>query len=228
VLENVVDKLVATNHGTLCLPTWDKIAPYPKRYPLLTYLLGKLYCDGIFDGPNRSPSPVAVGRVLLHLGRILNEDRKKNQVHSRLLGRLTSLLTGKRGLLHRSLDGISRDDLTQYVGIMQALRRGLPAGDRRHDRPHGRRSLPGHAREARAAVLGDGPHLHDARRLQAASRTTTASWSRTRSRRTARRSAPPLRSATSARTASGNRPWRSSATSPVARRTWTSRSAARA
>jgi len=55
--------------------------------------------------------------VLLHLGRVLNADRKKNQLHSRLIGRLTSLLTGKRGLLNLSLDGISRDDLAQYVGI---------------------------------------------------------------------------------------------------------------
>ncbi len=117
VLENVVDKLAATNNGALCLPTWEKVAPYPKRFPLQTYLLGKLYCDGIFDGVEQCPGPVAVGRVLLHLGRILNADRKKNQMHSRLLGRLTSLLTGKRGLLNRSLDGISREDLTQYVGI---------------------------------------------------------------------------------------------------------------
>jgi transcription elongation factor GreA len=56
--------------------------------------------------------------VLLHLGRILNEDRKKNQMHSRLLGRLSSLLSGKRGLLHRSLDGISREDMAQVLGIL--------------------------------------------------------------------------------------------------------------
>jgi transcription elongation factor GreA len=117
VLENVVDKLVSANHGLLCLPMWDRVAPYPKRYPLLTYLLGKLYCDGIFDQEDRRPSPVAVGRVLLHLGRILNADRKGNAMHSRLLGRLTSLLSGKRGLLNRALDGISREDLEQYVGI---------------------------------------------------------------------------------------------------------------
>jgi transcription elongation factor GreA len=117
VIENVVDKLVATGSGMLCLPMWDRVAPYPNRYPMQTYLLGKLYCDGVFEGSEQRPSPVAVGRVLLHLGRVLNADRKKNQLHSRLLGRLTSLLTGKRGLLNLSLDGISRDDLTQYVGI---------------------------------------------------------------------------------------------------------------
>jgi transcription elongation GreA/GreB family factor/transcription elongation factor GreA-like protein len=127
VLENVVDKLVSQNQGTLCLKQWDKIAPYPKRYPLLTYLLGKLYGDGVFDDQEQRPSPVAMGRVLLHLARILNEDRKKNQMHSRLLGRLTSLLTGKRGLLHRSLDGIAREDLAQYLGIVKRSGEDFPA-----------------------------------------------------------------------------------------------------
>ncbi len=117
VLENIVDKLTSQGHGAMCLGLYDKVAPYPKRYPLMTYLLGKLYGDGVFDSLEQRPSPMAIGRVLLHLARILNEDRKKNLMHSRLLGRLTSLLSGKRGLLSRSLDGISRDDLAQYLGI---------------------------------------------------------------------------------------------------------------
>jgi transcription elongation GreA/GreB family factor/transcription elongation factor GreA-like protein len=119
VIENVVNKLLSQNQGVLCLPMWDRVAPYPKRYPLLTYLLGKLYGDGLFDAEEQRPSQVTVGRVMLHLGRVLNEDRKRNIMHSRLLGRLTSLLTGKRGLLHRSLDDISREDLTHYVGIIK-------------------------------------------------------------------------------------------------------------
>lgn len=126
VLENVVDKLVSQNQGVLCLRLWDKVAPYPKRYPLLTYLLGKLYGDGVFDGAEQCPTPVAMGRVLLHLARILNEDRKKNQMHSRLLGRLTSLLSGKRGLLNRSLDGISREDMAQYLGIVKRSGEDFP------------------------------------------------------------------------------------------------------
>ncbi len=126
VLEHVVDKLVSQNHGALCLQVWDRVAPYPKRYPLMTYLLGKLYGDGIFDGQERCPSAVAMGRVMLHLARILNEDRKKNLMHSRLLGRLSSLLTGKRGLLHRSIDGISREDLAQYLGILKRSGEDLP------------------------------------------------------------------------------------------------------
>jgi transcription elongation GreA/GreB family factor len=117
VAERVVEKLIANGHGASCLPLWDKVAPYPKRFPVLIYLLGKAYGDGVFDGQPGAPTPIAAGRVLLHLARILNEDRKKNQVHARLLGRLVSLLTGKRGLLQRSFENISRDDLAQYLGI---------------------------------------------------------------------------------------------------------------
>lgn len=126
VIEKIVDSLVAHGQGARCLPMWDRVAPYPKRYPLLTYLLGKLYGDGYFDDQENCPTAVAVGRVMLHLGRILNEDRKKNQLHSRLLGRLTSLLSGKRGLLHRSFEGISREDLTHYVGILKRSGEDFP------------------------------------------------------------------------------------------------------
>ena len=126
VAENVVDKLVAQNHGALCLSVWDRVAPYPRRYPLLTYLLGKLYSDGVFEGDERRPAPVVMVRVLLQLGRVLNEDRKKNLLHSRLLSRLTSLLTGKRGLLQRAIDGISRDDLAYLMGIVQRAGEDFP------------------------------------------------------------------------------------------------------
>ncbi len=119
VVEKVVDKLVATNHGAECLVIWDRVAPYPRRHPLLTYLLGKLFGDGIFEGQPNAPSAFVMARVLLQLGRVLNEDRKKNQMHSRLLSRLVSLMTGKRGLLQRAVDGISRDNLAHLVGIVE-------------------------------------------------------------------------------------------------------------
>lgn len=127
VVEPLVDALVAGNHGALCLGQWDRIAPYPKRFPLLTYLFGRLYGDGVFEGDPRQPSAVAMSRVLLHLARVLNENRKKNQAHSRLLGRLVSLLSGKRSLLARGLDGISRADLAQFLGIVRRAGEDFPS-----------------------------------------------------------------------------------------------------
>lgn len=126
VVEVVVDQIAAAGKARLCLPAWDRIAPYPRRYPLPLYLLGKLYAEGAFADDERRPHPVAVGRVLLHLGRILNEDRKKNVLHGRLLNRLTSLLAGKRGLLHLALDGISREDVAHYHGIIKRAGEDFP------------------------------------------------------------------------------------------------------
>lgn len=126
VMECVVDQIAAAKKADLLLPTWDKIAPYPRRHPVAIYLLGKLYAEGLFDGHERKPHPVAMGRVLLHLGRILNEDRKKNALHGRLLNRLTSLLAGKRGLIYTALEGISREDVLQYHGIIRRAGEDFP------------------------------------------------------------------------------------------------------
>lgn len=119
VVEAVVDQLVQHQHGARVLDVWDRVAPYPRRHPALTYLLGKLYADGVFDGRDDKPAPVTVGRVLLHLARVLNGERKGNSQSSRLLSRLTSLLAGKRGLLATALEGISREDLASYLGISE-------------------------------------------------------------------------------------------------------------
>ena len=124
--EHVADKLVATKHGPEILTIWHKVAPYPRRHPLMTYLLGKYYSDGIFDDQEGCPDAVSIVRVLLQLARILNEDRKKNQLHSRLLNRVFSLLTGKRGLLDRACNGISREDLEHYIGIVARAGEDFP------------------------------------------------------------------------------------------------------
>ncbi|MCK5941115.1 MAG: GreA/GreB family elongation factor [Planctomycetes bacterium] len=126
IVEKVADKLVETKHGPEILTLWDRVAPYPKRHPLMTYLLGKYYSDGVFDGQEKCPDTVTIVRVLLHLGRVLNEDRKSNALHGRLLNRLLSLLIGKRGLLDKACEGISRDDLAQYVGIVARAGEDFP------------------------------------------------------------------------------------------------------
>ncbi|HEB52213.1 MAG TPA: hypothetical protein ENI87_03045 [bacterium] len=126
VAEKVADKLVETKHGPEILSIWDKVAPYPKRHPLMTYLFGKYFSDGVFDGLENCPDAVTMVRVLLHLGRILSAERKKNPLYSRLLSRVVSLLLGKRGLLDRACDGISRTDLGQYIGIVERAGEDFP------------------------------------------------------------------------------------------------------
>lgn len=119
VLENVVQAIIDAKHGDRMLDLWDRVAPYPRRFPLLTYLLGRSYSDGTFDTRNDKPDDVTVGRVLLHLARCLSAERKGNVFQGRLLSRLTSLLTGKRGFLHKPLSAITKDDLANYLGITE-------------------------------------------------------------------------------------------------------------
>ncbi|MGE3173892.1 MAG: GreA/GreB family elongation factor [Planctomycetota bacterium] len=119
VLENVVQAIVDAGQGERLLDLWDRVAPYPRRHPMLTYLLGRVYADGVFDGRDDRPDDVTVGRVLLHLARVLTGDRKGNTFHNRLLSRCTSLMTGKRGFLHKPLAHIEREDLSNYLGITE-------------------------------------------------------------------------------------------------------------
>lgn len=119
VLENVVQAIIDAKQGDRMLDLWDRVAPYPRRFPLLTYLLGRSYSDGTFDTRNDKPDDVTVGRVLLHLARCLSAERKGNVFQGRLLSRLTSLLTGKRGFLHKPLSAITKDDLANYLGITE-------------------------------------------------------------------------------------------------------------
>jgi transcription elongation GreA/GreB family factor len=55
----------------------------------------------------------------MHLARVLSGDRRGNAVHNRLLGRLTSLMVGKRGFLEQVLKTIGRDDIASYLGITE-------------------------------------------------------------------------------------------------------------
>jgi transcription elongation factor GreA len=126
ICELVVDKLVAAGQANRLLGLWDSVAPFPRRHPLLTYLICRNHADGSFAECENQPADVTVGRVLLHLARVLNADRKGNPFQNRLLSRLTSLLTGKRAFLGRALQDISKDDLASYLGITERSGEDFP------------------------------------------------------------------------------------------------------
>ena len=119
VTEQVVDLIVEAGHGARLLEIWPFVAPYPRRHPILTYLLGRLYAEGAFDGQENQPDPITVGRVLLHLARVLAEEKRGSPSLARLLMRLTSLLTGRRELLSKILEGIEKEPLAAYLGITE-------------------------------------------------------------------------------------------------------------
>jgi transcription elongation GreA/GreB family factor len=119
VVEAVVELLVTNGQGHRLLAAWRDVAPYPRRHAVLTYLLGKLYAEGVFDSADERPTLVGVCRVLLHLMRIVAKERKVDPILARVRARLTSLLVGRLSLLTRCLDTIGRDDLEVFLGIAE-------------------------------------------------------------------------------------------------------------
>ncbi|MCB9870332.1 MAG: GreA/GreB family elongation factor [Planctomycetes bacterium] len=119
VVEGVVQRIVDAGKAHLMVGLWDTVAPYPRRHPMMTYLMGCLYADGHFDGLEGAPDRWAVGRVLLHLVRTLTMDRKGDAMKGRLLTRLVSLMTGRREFLARILQDISKEDCANYFGITE-------------------------------------------------------------------------------------------------------------
>ena len=119
VVEQLVDLMVEAGHGARTLEIWASVAPYPRRHPMLTYLLGRLYADGVFEGQPGLPDQPTVGRVLLHLGRVLAGERRGSTTLARLLTRLTSLLTGRRELLAKIIESVDKETLASYLGITE-------------------------------------------------------------------------------------------------------------
>ena len=118
-VEAVIEKIVEAKKGQLLLGLWETVAPYPRRHPMMTYMMGCLYADGLFEGAPRTPEKAKVGRVLLHLVRTLTSDRKGDPARGRLLTRLVSLLTGRRNFLEHILEGINKEDCAVLYGISE-------------------------------------------------------------------------------------------------------------
>jgi transcription elongation GreA/GreB family factor len=119
VVEEFVNLLIEHNAGHRLLECWDRIAPFPRRHPVLTYHTCRLHADGAFEGKDNAPDRITVCRVGLHLARVLTEEKVGNPQLGRLLTRTVSLLTGRRALLAKALDDITRDELSSFLGITE-------------------------------------------------------------------------------------------------------------
>ncbi len=122
VIEHVVALMQEQKKAGTLAPVWAAIAPYPRRYPTLTWLLAKLSAEGAFEGREDAPDNVAVCRVMLHLCRVIATDPRADAGLDRVMQRIASLLTGRKGPLTRCVETINRDELAAFLGIAE---RGL-------------------------------------------------------------------------------------------------------
>ena len=125
-VEGVVTLLSNAKRAGELVAIWPDVAPYPRRHPVLTYLLGRLYADGFFDESPDCPEVISVGRVMLNLGRVLALEGRGNQMMTRLKSRISNLLVGRRQLLDRCLEDISRNDLAAYLAIVERAGEDFP------------------------------------------------------------------------------------------------------
>ena len=127
VVDRVLESLLTKGDRSFLPKIWDKVAPYPRRHPVLTYLTGRAFADGAMEGLPDAPDSQTVARVLLHLCRVLSTDRIGNAALGRLQTRLTSLLAGRRKFLAGALDEIDRETMASFLGIAERAGRDFPS-----------------------------------------------------------------------------------------------------
>jgi transcription elongation factor GreA len=119
VIEHLIALMQEKKKAGALSPVWAAIAPYPRRYPTLTWLLAKLHSEGAFEGREDAPDNPTVCRVMLHLCRMIATDPRSDAAMHRVMQRIASLLTGRKGPLTRCLETIGRDDLAAFLGIAE-------------------------------------------------------------------------------------------------------------
>ncbi|MFO1053876.1 MAG: GreA/GreB family elongation factor [Planctomycetota bacterium] len=119
VIEHVVALMQEKRVADTLAPVWAVVAPYPRRYPVLTWLIAKLQAEGDFEDREDAPDTVSVCRVLLHLCRVIATDPRSDAGLSRVKQRVATLVTGRKGQLTRCVDSVSRDDLANFLGIAE-------------------------------------------------------------------------------------------------------------
>lgn len=119
VAEQVVDLLEEKECADHLCAAWSTVAPYPRKHPILTFRIGKLYADGAFDEREDKPDLLAVNRVLLHLCRVISMEPKSNTALHRVKTKAQAVLLGRRGTLPACLEEVSRDDLASLLGIAE-------------------------------------------------------------------------------------------------------------
>ncbi len=119
LVEQVAGMLTDAKHGARLVTLWPQVAPFPRKHPTVTYLLARLYADGVFEGREEAPELLSLTRVVMHLCRVVSKERKSDEAMARIRARVTSLMVGRRNLLGRAMEVASRDDIAGFLGIAE-------------------------------------------------------------------------------------------------------------
>ena len=164
VVEAVIQKIVDVKKAHLTLKLWEVVAPYPRQHPMLTYMMGCLYADGHFDGLEGAPDKFTVGRVLMHLVRTLNADRKgdtqKGTPPDPTRQPLDRPARNSSSAFWRTS---ARRTWASYYGITERGGQDFPQEIGTDDPARRRTEVPRTHRKARPTVLGVRVQLRDQR-----------------------------------------------------------------
>ncbi|MFQ5507531.1 MAG: hypothetical protein ACE5F1_22435, partial [Planctomycetota bacterium] len=123
--EEFIELMAEEDTAELLASTYESVAPFPKKHPLLIYLLTKAYAEGRFDGSVRTIDRAVICRVIMHTLRVVQENPKSAPGRSRLLNRIVTLLVGKRELLADLLSSVDSRTM-ETLRRISARVRGFP------------------------------------------------------------------------------------------------------
>ena len=121
-LDSAVALLESSGRKDLLVRAFEEAAPFPRKHAALLHELLRVWAEGGMTGAPRLPDKEVVCRVALHCLRAVCEE-KAGPERSRLMGRMQTLLLGRKGILPELLDSVDRST------IATARRIGLRAGD---------------------------------------------------------------------------------------------------
>lgn len=116
-LERLLELIIEEDSSDSLLDLYEAAAPFPKKHPVLLFLLTKLYAEGRLDSSNKSLDVNIVCRVIIHVLRLISETRKGDAELTKLQNRLVTLLMGRRQLLAELLASIDEKTMGSIVTV---------------------------------------------------------------------------------------------------------------
>ena len=116
-LERILELIIEENTSDSLLDLYESAAPFPKKHPVLLFLLTKLHAEGRLGSSSAKLDPNIVCRVIIHVLRLISETRKGDAELTKLQNRMVTLLMGRRNLLAELLQDIDEKTMGSIVRV---------------------------------------------------------------------------------------------------------------